>query len=107
MQVISLEFAKELKEKEFLIIPGHKVSGNCKSQSNKLYEEALGMVYEAALTGDSTGSEENICAASLSNSQLNTSLSGIGQTPIKLHSMPSCSQPCYEQCKLSLINIIN
>ena len=37
------------------------------------------------------------------NSQLNTSLSEIGQSPIKLHSMPSCSQCHYGKYKLSLI----
>ena len=78
MQVISLEFAKELKGKEFLIIPGYKVCENC--------------VYNAVLTGDSTDSEKNTCVVSLSNRQLKTGLSGIGQPhPIKLHSMPSCS----------------
>ena len=30
------------------------------------------MVYDAALIGDNTDSEENTCAASLFNSQLNT-----------------------------------
>ena len=104
LQVISLEFAKELKENEFLVIPRCKVCGNCKLWLNKLCKEALGMVYDAALTGDSTDSKENTCVTSLSNSQLNTSLSGIGQSPIKLHSMTSCSQSHYEKWKLSLIN---
>ena len=67
MQLISLEFTKELK-KEFLVIPGCQVCGNCKSQLNKLCEKASDIVYDAALTGDSTDSEENTCAASLFNS---------------------------------------
>ena len=91
MWVISLEFAKKTeRKKEFLLMPGHKVCGNCKSQLNKLYEKILSIVYDTALTEDSIDCVENTCAASLSNSQLNTSLSGIGQSPIKSHSMPSC-----------------
>ena len=69
LQVICLKFAKELKEKEFLVIPGHKICRNCKSQLNKLCEKASGMIYDTALRGDSTDSEET-CATSLSNSQL-------------------------------------
>ena len=61
------------------------------TQLNKVCEKALHMVYDAALTGESTDSEENTCAVSLSNNQLNTNLSRIGQSPIELHSMPLCN----------------
>ena len=104
MQVISLEFAKELKEKEFLVISGRKFCGIFNLRLSKLCEKASGMVYDAALTGDSIDSEENTCVASLSNSQLNTSLSRICQFLIKLHNTPSCSRSRYGKRKLSLIN---
>ena len=104
LQVISVKFAKDLQKNQFAIIPGRKVCRNGKSRLNKLCEGTSSSSSDTDFTRHSTDGEENTCVGQISSCQLNTSLSQIGESPIKLHSVPQHSRSNHGKRKLFSIS---
>ena len=100
-----MSLVKKLQDKEIRLIPGKKVCRKCFTRLQKLPDGSSSSVSETDSTSTiaSTG-EGTSTATDLSAMELSSSLSQIGQSPVKLHSVSRKKRSQYGKRKLSSIN---